>query len=168
MSQPLPDDPRAEAAVWQAMVLFSTLSTATTVWNAHRERRAGRDPSAQEAAPFVRYYLRRAAGTLQAAFMQFQASRLAAEDETVHLAAFIRRFDLLMALRRLTEQLKTIHQRLLSLYPEVPEDLAETARRLYTEGSDLLDADDEVFDATAGDFVQRGLVFCNALFEALR
>ena len=64
------DDDPAEAAVWQAMVLFSTLSTATEVWHAVRERRAGRDPSAQEEAVVVRPYLRRAAGELQALLHQ--------------------------------------------------------------------------------------------------
>lgn len=167
MSQPQPDDARAEAAVWQAMVLFSTLSTATSVWNAHRERRAGHDPSAQEPAPFVRPYLKEAAGTLQAALMHLQASRLAAEDETSHLAALVRRFDMLVALRRATQQLKSIHQRLLSLYPEVPEELVEAARELYGESSDLLDADDDVFEAAAGPFVHRGLVFCGQLFDVV-
>ena len=79
-----PDDARAEAAVWQAMVLFSTLSTATTVWHAARERRAGRDPSAQEQATFVRAYLRRAAGELQALLMQLQAGLIQAEHAEDH------------------------------------------------------------------------------------
>ena len=168
MSQPFPDDARAEAAVWQAMVLFSTLSTATSVWNAHRERRAGHDPSAQEEARFVRPYLKQAAGTLQAALMHLQASRLAAAEESGRLAALVRRFDTLSALRRATYQLKTIHQRLLSLYPEVPDALVETARQLYGEGGDLLDAADAVFEAAAGPFVHHGLVFCGELFEAVR
>ena len=69
---PASDDARSEAAVWQALVLFSTLATAADVWHEARERRAGRDPSGQEAAAVVRPLLRQAAGTLQARLMQLQ------------------------------------------------------------------------------------------------
>jgi len=45
MPNPTPDDARTEAAVWQAMVLFSTLQTAADVWQSTKERRAGQDPT---------------------------------------------------------------------------------------------------------------------------
>ena len=164
-----PDDARAEAAVWQAMVLFSTLSTATTLWQTARERRAGRDPSAQEQAAFVRKYLRRAAGELQALLMQLQAGLIQAEhaEDEGYIAALVRRYHDLLALRRVTHHLKTIHQRLLSLYPDVPEALVEEARLLRDESSVLLGVEDEAFSMRLSLFLRRALVFAGSLHRAL-
>ncbi len=155
------DGDPAEAAVWQAMVLFSTLSTATEVWHAARERRAGRDPSAQEETVVVRPYLRRAAGELQALLMQLQAGLIRAEqaDEEGYVAALVRRYHYLMALHRVAQHLKVIHQRLLSLYPAVTEALVEEARLLYGESSALPADEDAVFLARLGSFLHRALVF---------
>lgn len=165
-----PDDPRAEAAVWQAMVLFSTLSMATTLWQAARERRAGHDPSAQEQAVFVRAYLRRAAGELQALLMQLQAALIQAEhaEDEGYIAALVRRYHHLMALRRVTHHLKTIHQRLLSLYPGVAEMLVEEARLLRDESSALLGAEDEAFAGKLSLFLRRALVFTGNLHRVVR
>ena len=170
MSQFPPDDARAEAAVLQAMVLFSTLSTAATVWQAARERRAGRDPSAQEAAVFVRRYLRRAAGELQALLMQLQAALIQTEraEEDGHVAALVRRYHDLMTLREAAEHLKIIHQRLLSLYPAVDDALVEEARLWMGEGSALLEAEDEGFTVRLSLFVRQTLVFVGALNGLVR
>ncbi len=162
---PLPqDDARAEAAVWQAMVLFSTLSTAADVWHAARERRAGRDPSGQEPAAVVRPYLQAAAGELQALLMQLQAGHLHAEraDEG-YIARLVRRYDALMALRRAERLLHVVHQRLLSLYPAVGEERLEEARLLQRQSAALLEADDEAFGEQLGRFCHRGLVFAWAI-----
>lgn len=169
MSQLPPDDARAEAAVWQAMVLFSTLSTATTLWQAARERRAGRDPSAQEQAAFVRTYLRRATGELQALLMQLQAGLIQAEhaEDEGYIAALVRRYHDLMALRRVTHHLKVIHQRLLSLYPEVADTLVEEARLVRDESSALLGVEDDAFTARLSPFLRRALVFAGSLHGAL-
>ncbi|MFQ5568212.1 MAG: hypothetical protein ACE5G0_00970 [Rhodothermales bacterium] len=161
---PLPQDDRAEAAVWQAMVLFSTLSTATEVWRAARERRAGHDPSEQEEAVFVRSYLREAAGVLQARLMRMQAGLIQAErEEPGYLAALVRRYHDLMALHRVVKHLHVVHQRLLSLYPGIPEVLVEEARLLEGEGHVLLEAESNVFLAQLGPFLHRALVFTGDL-----
>ena len=155
------DDPRTEAAVWQAMVLFSTLSTATNVWHGVRERRAGRDPSEQEASAVVRPYLRHAAGELQARLMQLQASRLrAATDAEGHVAALVRRYQELMTLRQVARELHTIHQRLLSLYPAVHEALVEEARLLHSTCEQCLAGQEE---EALPRFVHRALVFTGQL-----
>ena len=166
----LQNDARAEAAVWQAMVLFSTLSTATEVWQAARERRAGRDPSAQEEAVVVRPYLRRAAGELQALLMQLQAGLVQAErmEEEGTVAVLVRRYHDLMALHRVAEHLKIIHQRLLSLYPAVTEALVEEARLLYGESSALLADEEAVFLVRLGSFLHGALVFTGSLHRAVR
>ncbi len=169
MDQPPLDDARAEAAVWQAMVLFSTLSTATTVWHAARERRAGHDPSTQEASAFVQAYLRRAAGELQALLMQLQAALIQAEhaEDEGYIAALVRRYHDLMALRRVSHHLKLIHQRLLSLYPGVTEALVEEARLLRDESSALLGAEDDAFATRLSPFLRRALVFTGSLHRVL-
>ena len=170
MSRLPPDDARTEAAVWQAMVLFSTFSTATNVWHAMRECRAGRDPSAQEQAAFVQAYLRRAAGELQALLMQLQAARIQAEraEDEGYIAVLVRRYHDLMTLRRVVHHLKTIHQRLLSLYPDVAEALVEEARLLRDESSALLGAEDEVFTAQCSPFLRRALIFTGSLHDVVR
>lgn len=162
MSQQPHDDARTEAAVLQAMVLFSTLSTAADVWHASQERRAGRDPSAQEAEDVVRPYLYRAAGDLQARLMQLQASRLQAEREDEgYIAALVRRYNELMTLRRAEQELHVIHQRLLSLYPAVGEAVVEEARLLHREAGSLLAGRHE---EDLPLFLNRGLVFASRLF----
>lgn len=170
MSQAPKDDTRAEAAVLQAMVLFSTLSTAAEVWHAARERRAGHDPSEQETPSFVRPFLRQAAGELQALLMQQQASLVqhtGAEDEG-HLARLVRRYNDLMTMRRVMQHLKVMHQRLLSLYPGVTEELVEAARLLHEESSLLLGVDDEAFRIRQQPFLHRALVFTGHLYDEVR
>lgn len=157
------DDARAEAAVWQALVLYSTLSTAADVWQEASERRAGRDPSDQEAEAVVRPYLRQAAGTVQARLMHLHAARLRTQ-EAGPVAALVRRYHALMALRRVVHEMRVIHRRLLSLYPAVTEQLVEEIRLLVGEGERLLDdpaADDEPF------FIRQGLVFTGHLLREL-
>lgn len=163
------DDAHAEAAVWQAMVLFSTLSTATTVWQAVQERRAGHDPSGQEGAAFVRAYLRRAAGALQALLMQLQAGLIQAEraEDAGYIAALVRRYHHLMALRRAAHHFKVIHQRLLSLYPDVAEALVEEARLLRDESGTLLGTEGELFALRLSPFLRRALVFVGDLHRAV-
>ncbi|HMB92638.1 MAG TPA: hypothetical protein VKP65_17425 [Rhodothermales bacterium] len=163
------DNDRAEAAVWQAMVLFSTLSTAADVWHQARERRAGRDPSMQEETPFVRSFLREAAGTLQAALMQLQASRIQSErGEEEAIAGLVRRYNELMLLRQIEQLLHVIHQRLLSLYPAISEDLAETARVLHSDSHLLLESESDMFLEDLGFFVHQALVFAGDLHRVLQ
>jgi hypothetical protein len=167
---PLPDDDaRTEAAVWQAMTLFSTFTTAVQVRHAASERRAGRDPSAQEAKPFVRAYLHRAAGALQAYLMQLQANLVQAEraEAEGHIAGLVRRYNHLMLLHGIAEHLKVVHQRLLSLYPEVPVALIEEARVMQQIGSTLLEAEDDAFAAQVQSFVRQGLLFAGRLHRAV-
>ena len=130
------------------MALLATLQTATTVWEGVRERRAGRDPAAQEPAGQARAYLQAAAAELTRLHMQLLMAKIQVAppdddaaapaehsadekpgDSSAHMAATVRRFDLLMKLRRADRLLHGAHQRLMSLYPAVSEELVEEARR---------------------------------------
>ncbi len=165
MSNPA-DDARTEAAVWQAMVLFSTLQTAADVWQSTKERRAGHDPSEQEEATFVRGYLRESLGELQALAMGLRASLIAREDAG-RIAALVRRFNDLSMLHRIARLLHVIHQRMLSLYPALDAALVEDARVLQTFASALLDQTGDAFLEQAEAFAHDVLRFCGDLHRAV-
>lgn len=162
------EEARQEAAVWQAVALFSTLSTAATVWHAAQERRAGRDPSEQEEALLVRSYLRTANGELQALLMQLRASLISVDrSEEGRIVSFVRRFHHLMGLYRLSRFLGVIHQRLLSLYPDVAEEVVEEARVLARRAGLFLEAEGEVFYLLLEPFLEETLCFSTRLHHAL-
>lgn len=158
------DEERTEAAVLEAMVLFSTLTTASEVWQDARERRAGRDPSEQEAEAVVVPYLKTASGELQALLMQLQASRIQADrEEEGHIARLVRRYNDLTRLRHVSHLLQVVHQRLLSLFPEIPATLPEQTRILQRQSSMLLEAEETLFQQEIGLFLHHALVYTGRL-----
>ena len=167
MTDPSDTDPRAEAAVFQAASLLSVLTSAAEVWHAAKERRAGRDPSAQEEAAVVRRYLHQARHETQEMLMRLQASHAHAEhasEDTV--TTLVRRFDSLLTLGRLARLMQTVHQRLLSLYPDVREELVEEARCLQASAAALLGAETDAFPDNLLPFLDRALHF-NRQLEGL-
>ncbi len=166
MPNPTPDDARTEAAVWQAMVLFSTLQTAADVWQSTKERRAGQDPTEQEDAAFVRAYLRQRVGELQALAMGLRASLIAREDEG-RIAALVRQFHDLSTLHRMARLLHLIHQRMMSLYPALDAVLVEDARVLQATASALLDTGSASLLKEAETLARDVLHFCGDLHRAV-
>ncbi len=166
LSEPI-EDPRAEAAVLETMAFLSTLTTAAEVRHRIRERRAGRDPSAQEATDFARHNLERTGREFQELLMRLHASLVRARfhDEN-RLAALLRRFDDLLKLNRAGRLLHLIHQRLLSLYPAVPEDLVERARLLEGECQTIGEAEDDAFLEALEAFLNGALGFTAQLRRA--
>ena len=160
------DSRRTEAAVAEALTLFSTLTTAADVWHSVSERQAGHDPTTQEGDAFVRPYLRTARQTLLEVLLELHASLAHAHTTTsadAPSARLVRHGGELMLLQRAARLLQPIHQRLLSLYPAVPESLVEEARALHTTAGQLLDADHTTHHADASAFVRRAFSFCDAL-----
>lgn len=148
----------AEAAVFQSMTLLATLSTAAEVREAMAERRAGRDPSAQEPHQVVVPYLRVATRELQALFMQLLLSHVnVRHDHDEALVLLVRHFDERMKWRRVVRLLQGVHQRLLSLYPDVSEALVEEARRVHRDAEALFDGEVDDFVARFGPLLERGL-----------
>lgn len=146
MSMPPDSNTPDEAAVLQSMTLLATLQTAMDVREAVEGRRAGSDPSGQEPPEITRPYLRVAGQELQELHLQLLAGRLLAlRADEESLAASVRRFDLLMKLRRAERLLHGAHQRLLSLYPEAPEELVEEARTTHGVCRALLEAEEDAF-----------------------
>ena len=151
MSQAAPPGEPSEAAVLQSMTLLATLSTAADVLASVSERRAGRDPSAQEVEAVAAGYLRAAAEELQQIHMQLLMSLVHARraagpaPDAAALAAAVRHFGDLMQLQRAARLLQGTHQRLLSLYPGVSEELIEEARFVQRLCDALREAAPEVF-----------------------
>jgi hypothetical protein len=133
MSEPFPDEPPNSAAVLESMTLLATLSTAAEVGESVARRRLGRDPSAQEPPDRAAVHLRNTGRTLMDLLMQLALSRVPLDHPEEPLPHAVRHFDLLLKLRRAERLTQNMHQRLLSLYPEVSSELVEEARLLRNE-----------------------------------
>jgi hypothetical protein len=141
------DSGSTSASVLQSMALLATLSTAEDVRRSVAQRRAGLDPSAQEPHDRAAASLRQTGDDVMDLMMQLMLGQmhLAHQDERP-IAAAVRHFDLLMKLRRAERLLHAMHQRLLSLYPDVSEAVVEEARAVH-------DAVDRLADAEAEDIL---------------
>lgn len=128
MSEPSSNGAPDSAAVLQSVALLATLSTAADVCKSVAERRAGRDPAAQEPPERAAARVRTSGRELMDVLMQIALSRVPLEGHEGQLPDAVRHFDLLMKLRRAERLLQAMHQRLLSLYPEVSAKLVEEAR----------------------------------------
>ena len=152
--------PLNEAVLLRAMSFLATLTTAAEVRHAIQERISGRDPSDQEQAAFVRPILIMAAEPLRSLLFQLRASVVHAKHQDEEfVAAQVRRFGDLMRLRRTARMLNRVHQRLLSLYPEVSEALVEEARDMQQQCVALLESDDAPFLDELDRFVEKGVAF---------
>ncbi len=179
----LPDsDTPNTAAALQSMTLLATLQAAADVCEAVTRRRAGQDPAAQEAPAVARPALWRACYALEALRRQLRASLVHVESHShveghvpgeASLAASVRRFDVLMKLGRAARVLHAAHQRLMSLYPAVPEALLEDARRLHDCAERLAEGDaarppgERSFEDVLADFLAALGRFAEALRRAL-
>jgi hypothetical protein len=156
-----PDAPDS-AAVLESMTMLATLSTATELRESVRERRAGRDPSAQAPSAEAAARLHAAGEPLMELLMQLVLGRVPfAEADEDHLTHAVRHFDLLMKLRRAERLVKTMHQHLLSLYPDVSETLVEEARHLHGALRALREAGSVEADAppALAEVLEQGISF---------
>jgi len=160
MSEHGSDGAPESAAVLQSMTLLATLSTAEEVRESMAERRAGRDPSAQAPPDLATARLHEAGDTLMDLLMQLVLGQVPQLDNEEELAHAVRHFDLLMKLRRAERLVTTMHQHLLSLYPDVSESLVEEARHIHGDLEQLLDVELSAGDAPAlPDLLERGISF---------
>lgn len=168
MRDPGPETPATETALLRSMVLLSTLHTAAEVWHDVAEHRAGRDPSGQETVDVARPFVIAARAELETLLMRLHSSlayRLSHDEDAV--PALVRRFDDALLLRRVGRLLHVMHQRMLSLYPLVPEDLVEAVRLLEAHQAQLAEADEEALDDATMAFLNEGLRFATALRRTL-
>ena len=153
-----------ESSLFRIMTLLATLTTAADVKHGIEERKAGRDPSDQEDERVVWPYLRTGEEELRTTLVQLRASFLFAQaDQEGLMAVSVRRFSDLTRFHLLCGLLQRIHQRLLSLYPLISEELAEEARVLHVQSLSIADIEEAEYYRTASQFVNRALLFCDWL-----
>lgn len=120
-----------------AMALLATLRTAADVHRGMAERRAGRDPSAQQPPSDAHAALQSLVPALKDTLLRLRlALALPATDD--ERAGLVRAFETRMAAGALARDLHRAHQHLLSLYPAVPEDLVESVRLHQAAAARLL------------------------------
>lgn len=153
------DPPRR---ILPSMALLSTLSTAVQIHRGIRARRSGEDPSEQEAASTARSYLGSAVSELRLLLTRLRITVAAGDRDDVSTAA-VRRFPQAMMLAQTARHLHRIHQRLMSLYPGVPESLVEQARLLHAEAEALPHLEPGRFESSLGPFIEQGLTFVDHL-----
>ena len=75
---------------------------------------------------------------------RLRANLLSCSDgRNYYVIRLVRRFDNLLILQRISRRLHLVHQRLLSLYPEVDADLIEEARILGNKSIEVVETESE-------------------------
>ena len=131
-------DERSISTALHALSLAATVRTALGVSRRISDRRAGRDPSEDEQEAPVRAYLADAVGQVAGLVVQLRLRAAADPSEEAH-AALVEDFEALVALITLSEELRVVHQKLLSLYPAVDVGIVESVRRRALEAQRLID-----------------------------
>ncbi|MDX1419489.1 MAG: hypothetical protein R3181_05930 [Rubricoccaceae bacterium] len=133
------DDKRSAAAL-HAFALIAAFRTALGVSRGIAGRRAGQDPTENEPAAPVRAYLRAATGRLGGLLVQLRLRLAAGSLEDDH-AALVQAFEDRLALADLAEELRIVHQKLLSLYPRVDAEVVEAIRQRHRDARTLAEAE---------------------------
>ncbi len=131
------DENFLDAALLRTMTLLSTLNVAAELAFGMRERKAGRDPAADNAQAVVLPDLEAACVTLRTLAFQLESSSALTAftlgtDDVDPQAFSVQRYVDLMRLQKTSQLLHRMHQHLLSLYPDIDEALVEEARLLET------------------------------------
>lgn len=149
--------------LFDSMMLLSVLSTAADVKDRIERKRMGHDPTAQEEVSYVRAYLLEAVDRLEEGFIRLLIQQVC---ESEHDA--VRHMDQSLLVRRLARELHLVHQRLLSLYPHVPEDCIEAVRLLERQCETSLERSPERFVRDVTEIGDKGLQTMNGLRNALQ
>ena len=157
-----------ESTLFSIMTLLASLSAATEVKFRIEERKAGRDATTQEDEAFAVSYLLEAEDELRTSLVNLRAGFILQENDAKDAFALsVRRFSDLSRLHGMCNLLQRMHQRMLSVYPHLSEELVEEARILIPQCESLLDLDDTAYRTKAPLFVQQALSFCDRLLESL-
>lgn len=122
------------------MTIVAAIRAAYGASRSIADRRAGREPSAQEPEDVARTDLDALHSDLGALTVQLRLRAIAAapSDEA---AALAQAFEDRVLVDDLGGAVRRAHQKLLSLYPAVPEGVVEEARRLATVAAAEANAD---------------------------
>lgn len=153
-----------EAALLRTMTLLATLRAAADVKLTMKERKAGLDPSEQESDAIASAYLEEAGDEIRTSLLQLRTSIVIAQQESDDpVTVSVRRFNDLNQIHRLSHLLHRIHQRLLSLYPRISEELAEDARIVALQSDALLEVEEADYFDHIETFIKRALQFITRL-----
>ena len=156
-----------DAALLRTMTLLSTLNLAAELAFGMRERKAGRDPSAENDASVVQPELAEISTTLRTLAFQLESSTILTSpeeaDATQSQAFTVQRYVDLMRLQKVGQLLHRLHQHLLSLYPTIDEVMAEEARLLENACNTTRNASTNQFAAHLLPFLQRLKAFLRLL-----
>lgn len=149
-----------EAALLRTMTLLATLRTAAEVKLSISERKAGQDASAQESDDIASAYLEEASDEVRTSLLQLRTSIVIAQQEPGDgVLANVRRFSDLNQLHYLSHLLHRTHQRLLSLYPRISEELAEEARIVALQCDALAETEETGYFDEVETFIEQALQF---------
>ena len=157
-------DDASTASQLRAFVLLATLRTANDLRHAFAERRAGRDPSAQEPEPEAYAWILGVLPEMQRLVTRLRVSLVVEREEH---AALVHAFEDRLVLGQLARTMHVVHQRLLSLYPEVPEVLIEQARLRQQEAERLASASGAHFERLLTAWLDRMADLFEGLAKAL-
>lgn len=155
------------------LTLLAALGTAEDVRRGIAARRAGRDPAALTPEPEARQALAEVredlGDVLTRLLVHLTIAQRDAQDDARADVAHLRRFDMLMTLRRTERLFHLAHQHLLSRYAALHDagdaggETLESARHLTREAGDLASRLAE--PAELRGFAERALGFARALPE---
>lgn len=154
----------AYPAALHAMALIATARTALGTARQIASRRSGQDPSGQEPEAPVRADLVALRGELAECVVRLRI-RAAVGAPEAPAAALAQAFEDRLLLDDLARTTRRAHQKLLSLYPMVSEEVVEEARLLAVEAEQCASADE--VDAHLGELAGRTARWLGALDEAL-
>ena len=153
------------AIAFHAVALVSAARTALRVARSVGDRRAGRDPSGQEPEGSVRADLVDLVDHLAGLRVRLHLRAIAGTPET-EAAALAQAFEERLLLDEVAQDLRRAHQKLLSLYPAVSDEVVETARRLAFDVGRSVHADGA--EAEVGPLARRLGGWLDRVREALR
>lgn len=165
---PEQNSPNAFASLVQAFALLATASAAARVVRALHDRRDGCDPSDLTPPARARTAIAADARELRELLYPLYVSFVAGadQDDGSDVARLTRQFDLLQRFSQAVALLHRVHQHLMSLFPEVSEDVVEEARELHLEAQSTLQhaAHDDQTQAVA--LAERALILADRLERA--
>lgn len=151
----------ASATAFHAMTLVAALRAAYGASRQIADRRAGREPSAQEPEGAARADLDVLRAQAASLVVQLRL-RAVADAPDDGAAALAQAFEDRVLVDDLGGVVRRAHQKLLSLYPAVPEDVVEEARRLALAAAVETEADRPAL----GDLARRAADWLDSLDAA--
>jgi hypothetical protein len=152
------------ATAFHAMALVASARAALGTARQIASRRAGRDPSEQEPEAPVRADLAVLRDALAEQVVRLRLRAVVGPPEAP-AAALAQQFEDRLLLDDVARTTRRAHQKLLSLYPAVPDDLVEEARQLAVEAERGALADD--VDARLDRLAGRAADWLDRLGKAL-